>query len=260
MSLKKIFLSVLLLSLLTAATAGYHWWKGSDRAVISPAAPREMPPVAEEFQKLMRSYRRAADTLASVAGTIRIYDQENNSALKETRAFRFVRCGAGYFMQLSSLQAFCDGKWLVQLDTANRQIAVSKAPAGGPDEMMTMVAPPERLFSDTARFRIRGLVEPEEGGRSLRLESELNPEIRSSTMFYDTASYQLNKAVIEWWKPGTALDDRGDKIWLVKIDYRYPPAEKIKIREKIRSIVSIDARGVTPAAAYRDYNVNANNN
>jgi hypothetical protein len=257
MSFKKIILSALLLSMLTAATAGYRWWKDREK---TPALQSVLPSAPEELQKLIQRYRREADSSASVAGTIRIYDRENKDLLKESRTFRYIRCGMGYYVQLSSLQIFCDGIWLVQLDSVNRQIVVEKAPPGGPGGMMNIAAPPETFFSDTARFRISGVVMAEGDQRSLRLQSELNPEIRSSTLFYDTLSYQLSKAEIERWKPGTAPDEKGDKIWLVKIDYRYPPAEKMDLRMKIKSIVAIDGRRVTPGAAYRDYELNANNN
>jgi len=257
MSFKKLILSALLLSLLTAATAGYRWWKSRDK---TPALQRVLPSAPEELQKLIQQYRRKADSSASVAGTIRIYDRENKDLLKESKTFRYLRYGMEYYMQLSSLQFFCDGIWLVQLDTVNRQIVVEKAPPGGPGGMMSLAPPPEIFFSDTARLRISGTVMAEGDQRSLRLQSELNPEIRSSTLFYDTLSYQLNKAEIERWKPGTSPDEKGDKIWLVKIDYQYPPAEKMDLRKKIKSIVSIDGHRVIPGAAYRDYEVNANNN
>jgi hypothetical protein len=255
MSFKKIFLSALLLSALTAATAGYHWWKGRDK---TSAPQRELPPAPEEFRKVMLRYQRTVHSLASVEGTIRIYDQENKSALREVKTFRFVRCGDGYYMQLSYLQTFCDGKWLVQLDTVNRQIVVEKA--RGSAASMDPAVSQGALFSDTAQFRISGLVKAEGSQRSLRLQSELNPEIRSSTLFYDSLSYQLNRAEMEWWKPGSAPDDKGEKIWLARIDYRYPPAEKMDLPAKISSIVTIVRRKVRAAAAYRDYDLNINNN
>jgi hypothetical protein len=126
--------------------------------------------------------------------------------------------------------------------------------------MMGPALTPESLFSDTARFRTTGVVKQERDQRSLRLQSELDPGIRSSTLFYDTLSYRLNKAEIERWKPGSAPDEKADKIWLVKIDYQYPPAETMDLRRQIRSMVSVDSRKPALTAAYQDYELNVNNN
>jgi hypothetical protein len=256
MSYKKIILSVLLLSVLTAATAGYRWWKSQDKA---SAPNRELPAAAGELEKLMRQYRRVADTLASVAGTIRIYDKENKEVLQETRTFRYIRCGAGFYMQLSSLQTFCDGRWLVQLDTAGRTILLGKAPVFDPAEA-TNPASLDRLFRDTAQFRTSGMVHVEGSQRRLVLFSERNPEIRSCTLCYDSLSYRLDRAEMERWKPGSGPHEKDDRIWLVKIDYQYPPAEKIDLRAKIKSIVTLDGRVATLAAAYRDYALHITNN
>jgi hypothetical protein len=252
-----IILSVLFLSTLTAATAGYRWWKGRDN---TPVAQQDLPSATEEYKKLMRSYGHANDSLPSIAGTIRIYDEENKGQLKETRSFRYLRCGAGFYMRLSYLQTFCDGKWLLQLDTIHRQIVVEKANGQIPGGMMGPAMTPETLFSDTARFRTTGIVKVEGNWRSLRLQSELNPEIRSSTLFYDTLRYRLRKAELERWKPGSLPDEKGDKIWLVKIDYQYPAAETMDLRRRIRSMVSVDDRKPALATAYQDYELTLNNN
>jgi hypothetical protein len=257
MPTKKILLSLLLLSTLTAATAGYRWWRDHDK---KSAAPLILPSAREELQKLARWYRQPADSPVCVTGTIRIYDRENRDSLKETRTFRYVRSGKGYYMQLSYLQTFCDGAWLVQLDTVNHQLVVEKAPAGDAATVMNFVTPPEKLFSDTAQFRTTGTVMEEGKERSLRMTSELNPEIRSATLYYDTLTYRIGRAGIEWWKPGTAADEKGEKVWLAKIDYQYPPVQKMDLRLKIRSIVDIDGRQVTAVGVYRDYDLHINNN
>ena len=269
MTSKKIILSVLLLSFLTAATAGYRWWKAQ-----APAPERELPSAVEELKKVMQQYRRIADTSASVAATIRIYDLENKAALKETRTFRYVRCGAGYYAQLSYLQTFCDGKWIVQLDTVNRQIGVTKLARDAAGTNLSgasgTIAPGgaawigggslEALFSDTARFRTTGTVTAEGDQRALHMHSDLNPEIRSVALYYDTLAYHLYRTEIEYWKPTARLDDKSDKVWLAKIEYHYPQAEKMDIRRMFTAIVTIDGRKVTVGAAYRDYQLNLNNN
>ncbi len=256
MSFRKTILSVLLLSILTAATAGYRWWKVRDNR---PVAQQETTSAPEELKKLMKRYGQANDSLVSVTGTIRIYDEENKGKLKETSSFRYLRSGAGYYMQLSYLQTFCDGRWVVALDTVHQQIVVAKANGQLPDGMINP-AMIQESFSDTARFRITGVIKTEGGQRSLRLKSELNPEIRYSTLFYDTLSYRLSRAEIERWKPGATADEKDNKRWLVKIDYQYPTAETMNLHRRIRSMVSVDGKKPALAADYRDYQLNVNNN
>lgn len=258
MSSKKIILSLLLLSILTVATAGYRWWK-----VRHDTPPRALPPAVEELKKVVSQYRRLSDTTASVAATIRIYDPENKSALKETRTFRYCRSGAGYYMQFSYLQTFCDGNWVVQLDTVHRQIGVARvAPGASMAGAAFMGGSLETLFSDTARFRVYGTVTTGSGSqRRLRLQSELNPEVRSATLYYDTLAYRLDRSEIEWWKPSARPDDKDNsRVWLAKIEYRYPPAEKVDIPGRMRAIVNTEGQTVRIGAAYSDYQLNLSNN
>src|SRR5258708_5908563 len=249
---KKIILSVVFVLALSGAMAGYHWWKVSgDR----PVPEKTMPSAAEEFGKVMQAYGRA-DSLSEVSGTIRIYDKEDKGSLKETKTFCFVRSGAGYYARMSYLQTYCDGVWMVQLDTVHHRVQVSGAPSGVGG---MLPGPLTTLFSDTARFRIGGVVTDEGGERGLHLQNEFRPEIRSSTLFYDTLSYRLNRAEVEWWKPSSLPNEKGDRIWLAKIDYRYRPAPRLDLSEKVRSILTVTGGGVKLTATYRDYEVNPGN-
>ena len=250
---KKIILSVVFVLALSGAMAGYHWWKISGD---QPAPEKTMPSAAEEFGKVMLAYGRA-DSLSGVSGTIRIYDNEDKGALKETKTFYFVRSGAGYYVQLSYLQTWCDGVWMVQLDTVHHRVQVSKAQAGAG---AGLPGPLATLFSDTARFRISGTVTDEGNERELHLQNELRPEIRSTTLFYDTLSYRLNRAEMEWWKPSALPDEKGDKVWLTKIDYRYSPAPRLDLSEKIRSILTVTGDVAKLTETYRDYESNLGNN
>jgi len=253
MSTKTIFISILLLSALTAATAGLGIWKEQRRNIEGHSST---PSATSEYQRLLQRYRLTIDSLGSVAGTIRIYDKERGNAIKETRSFRYIRSGKGYYMQLSYMQTFCDGEWVVQLDTVNRQISVGKA---SPDAVSPML-PAEAIFTDTAHFRTTGEVSEDVGGRQLRVVSDIDPAIRSSTLFYDTVGYQLRRADIEWWKSGVIPDGKSDKIWLMKIEYSYPQNKNMAVHERIKNIVAIRDGQITAAPAYRDYSLNVNNN
>lgn len=268
MLLKKISLLAGLLVVLTAATAGLHWWKRSNRA----GTPRSgLPSPSHELQRVVREFRRTADTLASVAGTIQIYDLEGTPVLKQTTTFRYFRRAGGYYMRLSYLQTFYDGEWVVQLDTVNRQIAVGKlAPdaAGSKDQWAAasmgtagfMGGSLDALFSDTARFRTSGTVTAVGNRRTLRLNSELNPDIRATSLLYDTLDYRLIRAEVEWWKPTTHPDAKGDKAWLARLDYQYPPAPQMDVRKMIAGIVTMREGKATPCAAYEGYQINVNTN
>ncbi|HEY6902141.1 MAG TPA: hypothetical protein VI233_15905 [Puia sp.] len=254
---KKILLSlVFVLALSAAAMAGYRWW---GHMAVSPVPENPLPPAAEELARVMRAYREA-DSSSAISGIIRIYDREDKDALKETRPFRFGRSGKGFYAQLSYLQTFCDGDLLLQLDTLHRRIFLSKAPAAGMGEASFSNTPIETLFSDTASFKTTGVVSAEGKERGLHLQSEAAPGLRSSTLHYDTLTYRLNRAEIEWWKPSARQDEMGNKIWLAKISYQYAPAGRVDIREKIRSIVTITGRQVNLKDAYHDYELNLDNN
>jgi hypothetical protein len=257
MSAKKIILSLSMLCLLTAATAGFRWWK--DRpAGMSPVTP----PVAEELKKVMQAYQQAAGGPAAITGSISIYDREDNDLLKETKSFCFFRQGASFYTQLSRLQTFCDGDLVVQLDTVDRQIIVQKAAPGQAKMGASLFLDPrwESYFSDTARFRMTGTLTAEGRNRRLLVESELTPELRLSTLVYDTLTYRLDNAEIEWWKKTPLAGGKTNKVWLAKIAYQYVTAFDMDIRKKMRSIVALSKGKVMATDAYRDYQIIANNN
>ncbi len=259
-SKKLILMGVVLLTMagFLTAMAGRYWWRST---FAVPVAEAELPGAAAEYRKIIERYH-GRDSASDLSGTIRIYDGENKNALKETKTFRCVRSGGQYYMQLSSLQTFCNGAILLQLDTVNKRILICKAVNAGLSGGSPGKDPVEILFSDTARFKMSGMVSPgQRTERVLRLQSDFDPQVRSCRLCYDTLTYSLHNAEIEWWKNGP--DSEGlssDKIWLAKMDYQYHPAGRLNVDERIGEIISISNGKVRLTASYRDYQVTTNFN
>lgn len=217
---------------------------------------RELPVAAVEYRRIMERFA-GADSNIDLSGTIRIYDSENKYALKEERTFRYTRYGAQFYAQLSRLQTFCDGNLVLQLDTLNRTITLSKAPTGQKASSDPGMQPFDRLFSDTATFRISGTVSEFASERILKMQSDFNPEIRSCSLVYDTLSYRLHRAEVEWWKQiPTGDKNTTGKIWLAKLDYHYQLPVLLDIHKRIDSIIIIRDGRVCGQPAYKDYQLN----
>lgn len=249
---------VLTLAGFLTATARYHWWK---KASPTPAVAAPLPAAVEEYRKILQR-AHGTDSTSDLSGTIHIYDGENKNALKETKTFRYSRSGTQYYMQLSYLQTFCNGKVLLQLDTVHKRILLSRPAVTATPGNNTGRDPINALFSDTARFKVSGIVSSGQGGeRALQLQSDFNPQIRAYRLYYDTLTYSLHHAEIEWWKNGPDADGpASDKIWLVKMIYENHPDTQLNPDDRIKEIISIVKGGIRPTAAYRDYQVDANFN
>ena len=254
-----IVIVLVLVGFLTA-TAGRHWWKSQAQAP-APAPEAALPGAATEYGKIMERYH-GKDSSMRLSGTIRIYDEENDNALKETKTFRYIRSATQYYMQLSYLQTFSNGTIQLQLDTVHKRILVTKAADAGTSGDNAGKTPIDILFSDTSRFKLSGTVSSGQGTeRALHLQSDFSPQIRACHLFYDTVTYTLHRAEIEWWKNGPDPDGfSSNKIWLVKMEYQYHPAQPWNADDKIRQIISIVNGQIRPTDAYREYQVNANFN
>jgi hypothetical protein len=187
-----------------------------------------------------------------VAGVIRVYDGGDGKTLKEENTFRFIRQGAQYYSQLSYLQTFVSDSLMVELDTVNEYMVVSYPPEG--DVFATAPLLPDSLFATTARFRTAGQVLTREDERMLTLTSDYNPEVKSYTLTYDTATYRIRRATIAWWQAGAPAADTA-RVWLTHVDYRYQPFAAINMHERIRRIVSIRHGRVIPVERYSRYEV-----
>lgn len=239
------------------AAGGRRFWKhGSPLAeprVVQ--AERDYPPAADEYQKIMRCFS-TRDSNINIWGNIRIYDGENKYALKEQRTFAFIRYGDQFYSQISRLQTYCDGSLILLLDTLKKTMVVSEAPTkmnGNVDPVSQSIG---HLFSDTAKFRIYATVSREGADGVLKMKSDLRPEMKSCTLFYDTTSYRLLRSEIAWWKqPVLTKTGPKDGIWLSKLDYHFENPHPLDIHKKIEAMILVKGDKVNPRPMYKDYHV-----
>lgn len=256
MTSKNLLLSVLLLLVfagVAALGASGHWWR---KPVPATAGVRGLPEPAAEYDRLRQRYQ-TTDSAMDVSGMIRIYDGERNGELRETQPFRSVRHGGQYYWQISYLRTWYDGSILLVLDTVHRRMTISKSAPHGLSGADPYKMPADLLFSDTAGFRLSGTVEQQRAERTLTLHSDYNPEIRICRVYYDTATYRLQRTEIEWWKDFAGRDTAAGKVWLAKVEYTYQPST-INITEEIRSYITVGENGVTPAPPYSNFDVKVN--
>jgi len=85
--------------------------------------------------------------------------------------------------------------------------------------------------------------------------------MRSCAFYYDSMTYRIRAADIEWRKAGSEIEgDSSKKIWLSKIDFQYRTARPMDMNKEMAKIISIAGGTVRPTAAYRDYQVIGNLN
>jgi hypothetical protein len=218
----------------------------------------KVPDAMEEYRKIMNHYiGKEPDT--EISGNIRIYDGENNGTLKETGSFHCARSGVQFFTRINYLQTFCDGELVLDLDTVNKVILISKAEESKNTVEHNPVDPVGVFISDTTKIQIGEIKTAGNAERIITIKTDLNPEIRAVRYFYDTISYRVRQTEVEWWRTNPVMDDNKErKIWLARIDYVYQKAALMKIKEKIRSIVEVNGKKVKPGPLYSDYQINSN--
>ncbi len=213
------------------------------------AAPLEPQ---SEYKKIIEAFKNSSHL--NVSGTIRIYDKENNNALKEENGFYYERDGNAYYSQISYLRTFCDGNIVMQLDTVNRYIIISKL-----NDKKNQPAAQQSIdvfFNDTSTFKITGTVSLSGKNRTLTIQNDLNPKVKMMRVTYDGSSYKVLASEIEFWK-STSVEELSnpDKIWLAKVSYSYS-AKPSQIKEMMRKVVAIDSQNhVTINAKYKGYQV-----
>jgi hypothetical protein len=255
MTSKNFLFSALLLVLagFVAAGADGYWWRTPMPAAASAS---DLPDPAAEYGRLRQRYQ-TVDSAMDVSGMIRIYDGEHNGKLKEIQPFRSVRSSRQYYWQIGYLRNWYDGSILLVVDTMHRRMTVSRPVSDNLQSTGPYKMPADLLFSDTARFRLSGTVEQEQGQRTLTLHSDYNPEIRVCRVYYDTATYRLHRTEIEWWKDLSGRDTAAGKVWLAKVEYTYCPP-RIDICKEMRTFITVGANGVTPTLPYANFDIKVN--
>jgi hypothetical protein len=220
----------------------------------------ELPEAKEEFKHICD--RMKSDMNVNLTGTITLYDGEKPAEQKEKTTYRYIRKEEKFFSQLSYLQTFCNGGMTVQLDTIDQVIVVSNISTGKRKKKGMMQLAPDMLFDEKADFRIMGNVSQTiDDERIIALQSDFNPEIKSTALTYDPITYQIKHAVIKWWKDGGALKEtiNPNQIWISHIDYQWLPATDMNIDEEINKIITINKGQIEPALKYQNYQLHISN-
>jgi hypothetical protein len=241
-------LALLVTTGLLAMVNSNHWF-GS-----KAPGKNEFPDAKEELSKIYAVYGKA-DTSFTMKGRIRLFDREQKDSLAEEMPLFYCRQGAAFYGQLGYMQSFFDDGLLVQLDTVNKYIIVSKV-----EKEAAPVAssgfPLEKFMEDTSAFKIQAAVIDEKSTeRVMTIKSELTPEIKSTTIFYDPVTYVIKRAKIEWWKDALVAGEDGNKTWLTVIEYSYPAGRQVPIAEQVKKIITRKNDEVAPAPGYQNYEI-----
>lgn len=217
------------------------------------------PPARDEYAKLVEKFLHP-DSASAVSGTISLYDGEHPGVLKEKTDFISVRNGQQYYSKMSFVEVACNGRWFMQVDSLHKLLMVAgvleRLPSVPP--MPSMGGVMDKLFSDTASFRVSGTVSGDDLERSITLHSDFNPEIQSFTFLYSPADYSIKGAEIRFWKsrlPEADTAGAAAKVWISKIAYNRGRPASVDINSEMSRIFSVKRNRVVPAAAYRDYSI-----
>jgi len=235
---------------------GFACWAlaGNTRRWFLPRATVQLPDAKEELRKLYARYAQS-DSMMDVSGSILLYDEERNNALKETTGFRLVKKGSQLYTQLGYLQTLIDGEMVVELDTLNKYITVSRLEKDVLHTMNNKVLMPEYMFGDTTELKVSAYVTGEKKRRTLHLHSDLNPDVKSCRITYDSGSYRIYNTDIEWWKQGVVNDTTGHHAWMAHIDYVYQPFSELMVADKISQVIRFSGKEPVAADRYKDYEI-----
>ncbi|MBO9203999.1 MULTISPECIES: flagellar basal body-associated FliL family protein [Niastella] len=253
---RKIILIIGSIVLLSAAAIAGNWAGWFTKTVTNT----ELPDAKEEYKRIAERLKN--DTAVNIEGLITLYDGEKPGVIKEKTTYRLIKHQDQYYSQFGLLQSFCNGSMVVQLDTTNRVIVVADANDGSGKRKKSMQPSLDVLFDEKADFKITGqIVQNGNNERTISFQDEFRPEIRSYALTYDPATYQVNRATIQWWKDGGAFKESVDtsRIWISQIDYRRLTLVDMNINEEINKIITIKKDQVLPALQFQDYQLHVAN-
>lgn len=257
MNKKKIILTggvLLLVTGLLAIANNNHWFglnSGDDKT--------KLPDAKEELRKIYTLYSKP-DTSFYMKGVIKLYDHENKDALKEQTPFSYLKKGMQLYSQLGYLQTFISDSLVLQFDTVNKYITVSKVDLRSVQPAGQTGLPFEKFMQDSSSFEIEATVMEKNKERALTIKSDLNTDIKSSVIYYDPLTYKIRKAEIEWWKEAMVYgtEDRDKKTWLTVMEYNFPALPGISVTEKIKKIIVLKNGTAEATTTYKDYKVHVN--
>jgi hypothetical protein len=212
---------------------------------------------AQEYKQLYNQYLRRAPTI-NISGTITVYDSDKELSVKESAPFAFLRSGINSYYKLNYLQFISDSTTTIQLDTVNRYIVLSMDSNRQSGLSSSSILPFESMFTDTSQYQLQlAVVEKDGNQRTLQITSDINPEIKSVIITYNSKSYMVEAVDISLWKSGDGEGDDG--YWLSRISYNYGSAVALDASSMIREIVRITEGKAEGLGRYRDYEISVSN-
>ena len=218
-----------------------------------------LPPAKDEYTKLVQHFLHP-DSASVIKGTVKLYDGASPERVKEKSDFISIRDGSSFYSKISFTEVICDGKWYVQIDTLHKQLLIT---ALNENQVKAPLSPAmgglfDRLFSDTATFKVSGTVTGNDLERLITIKSDFNPEIQYFTLRYSPADYSIRGAEIRFWKnrrPDADTTEEQKNSWITKIEYRQAGKKLVNINDRINQVFKIKGHTMEPAAAYHDYKV-----
>jgi len=218
----------------------------------------ELPSAKKEYALLMKKYLSPASSVR-ISGIVSVYDGLHPDVLKEKSAFVYFRKEHAFYSRMSFQQTLCDGRFFVQMDSLNQVLLITPIA----DSMQQQLFPDpmpmaEKLFGDTARFKMSGRVSGDDNLRSITLTSDFNPEIQSFTIYYSPVDYTMKSAEVRFCKngrPESAAPGDNDNVWISRIDYNTTTGSDIDVHAMIGNIFSVHGHKLEPMPAYSNYRV-----
>lgn len=252
MQLKKhsIFLAITLFIGLVAFSGTYFFR-------VNNAIEKPQPALKDEYQQVAKRLTSLIDSSVQVEGDIYLYDGEKPDVLKEKSSFCFVKRGNSFYSQMSHQQTFCNGKYIVLVDSANKQIVVSKA---ADTAMAATSGNPlfNKMLTDTSALTISGEIMDAVNGRQLVLSDDNVPDIQSFSIYYNPANYMITTAEIAWWKNPLHAQNKNEeqKVWLTKMLYKYTRKSNIDINKKMQEVLVVKSdNNIEIQKAYGNYQI-----
>jgi len=221
-------------------------------------AGTELPSAKEEYARLIRKFI-SPDSTVQMTGNVTVLDGAQPNVEKERSSFQYVRKGRNFYSSLSFMQTFFNGKFMVQLDSLHKVIFISQVNDSTQTQPgLDPVLLSNKLFSDTASFKVSGTVSGDDKLRILTIASDFNPEIQNFTISYSPADYSMKSAEVRFYKNGRRVEgnaDDGSNVWISKVDYKESQMKDLDMDGMISKIFVIRQGQIVPTASYINYRV-----
>ena len=240
-SKKLIVLLVILIAGVWLVVAQRNKWMEQD----------ELPDGATELRRIV--HQQQADSLM-VEGDIRMYDGKEPGKMIEKLSFVSYRKGYTFYSKFGPLLMMANDQWMVQVDSNTQRIIVQQTDPLMLEQLKSASAGAqmlEKLWQDTAVFKVKLNVTAKGSERSLHIESEQHPEIQAASLTYDPVTARVKNAEIRWIKDEGI--DKESGIWISRIRYASKPGYVFDIGAAIEKVVVVRNGRITPAPTYAAY-------